>query len=77
MTAGGAFTLKKATIDEFPLKISSTETQQPIITIVDQILTLKKENSKADTSDLENEIDELVYQLYALTPEEIEVVKGS
>ena len=26
---------------------------------------------------LTNEIDELVYQLYDLTPEEIEVVKGS
>ena len=51
--------------------------QQPIVTLVDQILTVKKEDAKADTSDLENEIDELVYQLYALTPEEIEVVKNS
>jgi adenine-specific DNA-methyltransferase len=77
MTAGGAYTLKKATIDEFPLKITSLESQQPIITIVDQILTLKKENPKADTSELENEIDKLVYQLYELTPDEIEVVKAS
>ena len=77
MTAGGAYTLKKATIDEFPIMLTSKETQQPIITLVDQILSLKKADSKADTSDLENEIDELVYQLYELTPEEIAVVKGS
>lgn len=77
MTAGGAYTLKKTTIDEFPLKISSKEIQNPIISLVDQILTLKKEDAKADTSALENEIDKLVYQLYELTPDEIEVVKGS
>ena len=77
MTAGGAYTLKKATIDEFPLKISSKEIQNPIISLVEHILTLKKEDSKADTSELENEIDELIYQLYGLTEEEIAVVKGS
>ena len=48
-----------------------------LIAIVDQILNLKKENPKADTSALENDIDELVYKLYDLTPEEVEVVKGS
>jgi len=77
MTAGGAYTLKKATIDEFPLKISSTEIQKPIILLVNQILTLKKENPQADTSGLETQIDELVYQLYELTDEEVEVVKKS
>jgi adenine-specific DNA-methyltransferase len=61
----------------FPIKIASKETQKPIINLVDQILTLKKTNPQADTSDLENEIDELVYQLYELTPEEVEVVKNS
>jgi type II restriction/modification system DNA methylase subunit YeeA len=77
MTAGGAYTLKKATIDEFPLKMISKETQKPVISLVDQILTLKKTNPQADTSQLEEEIDELVYQLYELTAEEIEVVKKS
>jgi adenine-specific DNA-methyltransferase len=45
--------------------------------LVNQILTLKKANTQADTSHFENQIDELVYQLYELTPEEIEVVKNS
>lgn len=43
----------------------------------DQILSLKKENPQTDTSKLENDIDNLVYQLYELTPEEVEVVKNS
>ena len=30
---------------------------------------LKKENPKTDTSQLENQIDQLVYKLYNLTPE--------
>ncbi len=30
----------------------------------------------ADTSALERQIDEMVYALYALTPEEIEIVEG-
>jgi adenine-specific DNA-methyltransferase len=77
MTAGGAFTLKKATIDEFPIKTISKEAQQPIISLVDQILSLKKENPQAFTSKLEEDIDKLVYQLYELTDEEIEVVKNS
>ena len=30
----------------------------------------------ADTSALERQIDEMVYELYELTPEEIEIVEG-
>ena len=66
-----------SSVENMPIKITSLETQKPIVTIVDQILTIKKEDAKADTSDLENEIDKLVYQLYDLTPDEIVVVKGS
>ena len=50
---------------------------EKVSALVNQILSLKKANPQADTSDLENEIDVLVYKLYNLTPEEIEVVKAS
>ena len=43
---------------------------------VEKILALKKENPAADVSALEAEIDELVYKLYDLTPEEIKIVEG-
>ncbi len=43
----------------------------------ERILALKKENPKADTSALEAEIDQLVYELYDLTAEEIKLVEAS
>ena len=36
----------------------------------------KKQNPSADTTDLENQIDQLVYQFYELTEEEIKIVEG-
>lgn len=63
-------------IKNFPLPKIDNTNQEILTNLVDQILSLKKENPKADISELENQIDELVYQLYELTPEEIAVVKG-
>ena len=46
-----------------------------IINLVDKILGLKAENSSADTSQLEKDIDNLIYKLYNLTPKEIEIIE--
>ncbi|HZV45965.1 MAG TPA: hypothetical protein VFG06_01290 [Thermodesulfovibrionales bacterium] len=62
---------KRLAIPDVPL-----EKQQPIVALVDQILTAKKKDPKADTSALERRIDEMVYVLYGLTPEEIAIVEG-
>jgi hypothetical protein len=43
---------------------------------VESILSLKKANPKADTSELESEIDDLVYELYGLNEEEIKIING-
>jgi len=43
---------------------------------VTQILAAKKDNPDADTAALEKEIDRLVYELYGLTDEEIQIVEG-
>lgn len=53
--------------------------QQPFITLIDQILTAtaKQKDSNADTSALERRIDEMVYTLYNLTPEDIAIVEGT
>ncbi|MBO4319871.1 MAG: N-6 DNA methylase [Treponema sp.] len=51
--------------------------QQPIIALVDKILAAKKLDINADTSDLESQIDELVYTLYNLTEEEKNIIRGS
>ncbi|MFP4460507.1 MAG: Eco57I restriction-modification methylase domain-containing protein [Candidatus Zixiibacteriota bacterium] len=50
--------------------------QQPFINLVTQILTAKSSDPKADTSALEHEIDQLVYDLYGLTDDEIAVIEG-
>jgi hypothetical protein len=42
-----------------------------------QIFDLKKANSEADTNVLEVEIDQLVYELYGLTEDEIAIVEQS
>jgi type II restriction/modification system DNA methylase subunit YeeA len=45
--------------------------------IVNQIITAKRQNPNIVTNDLERKIDELVYQLYELTPEEIIIIENS
>ena len=47
-----------------------------IVSKVNQILSTKKANPQADTSEWEKEIDRLVYELYGLTEEEVKVVEG-
>lgn len=55
--------------------ICNLKTFSKIEKLVNHIIILKKENPLADISVLENEIDEIVYQLFNLTNEEIEIVK--
>jgi|25_taG_2_1085351.scaffolds.fasta_scaffold00300_14 hypothetical protein len=59
---------------QFPVKKASLQQQNIIISLVDKALSLKKDNSEADTKDLEKEIDQIVYELYGLTDDEIELV---
>jgi hypothetical protein len=44
--------------------------------LVDAILARKRGNPNADTRDLERDIDQLVYRLYDLSPDEIRLVEG-
>ena len=74
---GNNFQLDKEPLLNIPIFNPNENLQKPIILLVDQIVSLKKENPQADTSQMEEEIDKLVYQLYDLTPDEIVVVKGS
>ena len=74
MTAGGAYTLKAATISVLPFKIANNT--QEIADIVDRILVLKSENHDADVSALESEIDNLVYRLYGLKEDEIQIIEN-
>lgn len=75
MTAGGAYTLKCATIESLPIILS--ENLHPIINIVTEILTLKTENPSGDTREQESAIDRMVYDLYGITEEERRIIDPS
>jgi adenine-specific DNA-methyltransferase len=62
---------------KLPIPDVPPATQQPIVALVDQILTAKRKNPNADISAREREIDEQVCALYGLTPEEIKIVEDS
>ncbi|MFM6009696.1 MAG: hypothetical protein ACKO99_03455, partial [Dolichospermum sp.] len=57
-------------------KVINVDIQEILSGLVNQILTAKKLDPKADTTTLETEMDQLVYQLYELTPEEIKIIEG-
>jgi hypothetical protein len=69
MTAGGAYTLKKATIDELPLFISDNDSCNQVEKLVSKILELKRE--KFPSNHLENKVDSLVFHYYGLSEKEM------
>jgi hypothetical protein len=72
--AGGYLLYSAPNINNMYIKKISHSEQIPIANYVLK-LTAKKQNPNADTSELEKEIDKLVYQLYGLTDEEIQIVE--
>jgi adenine-specific DNA-methyltransferase len=50
--------------------------QDSLATLVTRILAAKAADQAADTSALEREIDRIVYELYGLTEDEIDIVEG-
>ena len=73
---GSNYQVDKEPLQRIPLPIVSPAQQQPIINLVDTILSTKKTKPQADTSELENEIDNLIYNLYSLSNDEIKIVEG-
>jgi len=59
------------------IKMPNAEGQTPFVEDAKKIFAAKARDASADTSALEREIDQLVYVLYDLTPEEIQIVEGA
>ncbi len=70
---GGYLEYKVQYVEKIPIKNISITAQQPFITLVDQILEAKQQGN--DTTDLEKQIDDLVYELYGITEEEKKVIE--
>ncbi len=69
---------KKAFIERLPIPKITPQNQKLADKITDgakAILALKEKDPKANTQELEKEIDALVYQLYNLTDEEIKIIE--
>lgn len=73
--AGGYLAINKSTLEKLPLVKPKKEHEVIISKKVEEILKNKSENK--NTTDLENEIDLLVYKLYDLTYEEACVIDES
>lgn len=76
-TGMGTNRWKKYKIELLPIKIASQDQEKEFELLVNQILAIKKQNSSANTTELENQIDQLVYQLYDLTKEEIKIIENN
>ncbi|WP_425250941.1 TaqI-like C-terminal specificity domain-containing protein [Helicobacter pylori] len=74
----GAFRWIKQFIERLPIPKITEKNQELADKITDcaeQILKSKEKDPKANTQELEKEIDALVYQLYHLTDEEIKIIE--
>ncbi len=73
------FRYKKAFLEKLPIpKINSKNEKlaNELINLVDEILKVKEQDKNANTQELENKINSLVYKLYNLTEEEIKIIEG-
>ena len=75
LTAGAFTKMRCNQLARLPIPMGDMLILQPVITLVDRILSTKELNPQADTSALEAEIDHLVYDLYGLTEDEIKIIE--
>ncbi|EAC1431412.1 class I SAM-dependent DNA methyltransferase [Campylobacter jejuni] len=76
---GGFYRIKPAYIEKFCIpKINSKNEKlaDELINLVDEILKAKEQDKNANTQELENKINSLVYKLYNLNEEEIKIIEG-
>ncbi len=74
---GGFVRFIRQYVEQIPIPAASPKQQKSVEHLVDRILAAKVRNASADVRALEREIDELIYVLYGLTREEIQIVEGA
>ncbi|EPW6892324.1 DUF7149 domain-containing protein [Campylobacter coli] len=73
------FRYKKAFLEKLPIPKINSKNQKlanELINLVDEILKVKEQDKNANTSPLEEKINNIVYMLYNLTKEEIKIIEG-
>ncbi|ELT5438989.1 Eco57I restriction-modification methylase domain-containing protein [Campylobacter coli] len=73
------FRYKKAFLEKLPIPKINSKNQKlanELVNLVDEILKAKEQDKNANTQELENKINSIVYKLYNLTEEEIKIIEG-
>ncbi len=74
------FRYKKAFLEKLPIPKINSKNQKiadELVNSVDEILKAKEEDKNANTQELENKINSLVYKLYNLTEDEIKIIENT
>jgi len=76
---GRYYNYSKSYTERLPIKHPTNKTEEAIAEKitgkVKEILKLKKKDENADMKELEDEIDDLVFELYGMTPEERKIIE--
>lgn len=73
------FLLSNQYVEKFPIPKINSKNQKiadELVNSVDEILKAKEQDKNANTQELENKINSLVYKLYNLTEDEIKIIEG-
>ena len=82
--SGGWLNINSSYLESLPIKNDVQKHGKEIANIVDKILAVTSDDDYLESSakkekvhDYEKQIDQLVYELYGLTPEEIKIIEKS
>ncbi|EDO7416894.1 class I SAM-dependent DNA methyltransferase [Campylobacter jejuni] len=76
---GNNYQIDKEPLLNIPIVTINSKNQKiadELINLVDEILKAKEQDKNANTQELENKINSLVYKLYNLNEEEIKIIEG-
>ncbi|EIY8516023.1 class I SAM-dependent DNA methyltransferase [Campylobacter coli] len=76
---GNLFKIDKEPLLNIPVVNINSKNEKlanKLISLVDEILKAKEQDKNANTQELENKINSLVYKLYNLTEDEIKIIEG-
>lgn len=76
---GNNYQIDKEPLLNIPIVTINSKNQKiadELINLVDEILKVKEQDKNANTQELENKINSLVYKLYNLTEDEIKIIEG-
>lgn len=75
--SGGYIEVKPQYFEQIPIPIIEEKTKYTLIELVENAIQEKNQNQEANLKSIEYQIDQLVYKLYDLTEEEIEIIENN